>query len=144
MVHDELKISAFASQAALPMHIYSHLLTNGSVAILSGLSNILVLCKSIAENTFTSTQKCCLIDVALSASSQYLSLLEAADEDGAYCTSLLHFFCDEQLQLLQMPKYGRRYSSNLITLYFLWRLTSSALYKKLHDTLMLPSISRLR
>ena len=143
VVHDELKINAFASQAALPMHICSHLLTNGSVASLSDLSNILVLCKSIAENTFVSTQKCCLIDVALSALSQCLSLLEAADEDRAYCTLLLHFICDEQLQLLQMPKYGRRYSANLITLYFLWQLTSSALYKKLHDTLILPSISRL-
>ena len=99
VVHDELKISAFASQAALPMYIYSHLLTNGSVASLSDLSNILVLCKNIAENTFVSTQKCCLIDVALSALSQYLSSLEAADEDSAYCTLLLHFICDEQLQL---------------------------------------------
>ena len=96
VVHDELKISAFASQAALPMHIYSHLLTNGSVASLSGLSNILVLCKSIAENPFAFTQKCCLIEVALSALSQYLSLLKTADEDSAYCTSLLHFFCDKQ------------------------------------------------
>ena len=105
MVHDELKISTFASQAALPMHIYSHLLTNGSVASLSGLSNILVLYKSIVENTFASTQKCCLIDVALSAFSQYLSLLEAADEDyGAYSTSLLHFICDEQLQLFANAK----------------------------------------
>ena len=55
VVHDELKISAFASQAALPMHIYSHLLTDGSVASLSGCSNILVLCKSIAENTLSFT-----------------------------------------------------------------------------------------
>ena len=136
VVHDELKISAFASQAALPVHICSHLLTNGSVASLSDLSNILVLCESIVEKTFVSTQKCCLIDVVLSALSQYLSLLEAADEGSACCTLLLHFICDEQLQLLQMPKYGCRYSANLITLYFLWQLTSSALYKKLHDTLI--------
>ena len=136
VVHDELKISAFASQAALPMHIYSHLLTNGSVASLSDLGSILVLCKSIAENIFVSTQKLCLIDVALCALSQFLSLLEAADEDRVYCTLLLHFICDEQLQLLQMPKYVRRYFANLITLYFLWQLTSSALYKKLHDTLI--------
>ena len=32
----------------------------------------------------------------------------------------------------------------MIALYFLWQLTSSALCKKLHDTLILPSISRLR
>ena len=104
VVHDELKISTFASQAALPMHIYSHLLTNGSIASLSGLSNILVLYMSIVENTFASMQKCCLIDVALSALSQYLSLLEAADEDGAYTTSLLHFICDKQLQLFANAK----------------------------------------
>ena len=67
VIHDELKISAFTSQAALPMHICRHLLTNGSVASLSGLSNILILCRSIAEKNYASTQKCCLIDVALSA-----------------------------------------------------------------------------
>ena len=106
VVHDKLKISAFASQAALPVHIYSHLLTNGSVASLSGLSNILALCKSIAENTLTSTQKSCLIDVALSGLRPYLSLLEAADEDSACYISLLHFIC-EQLQLLQVSKHGR-------------------------------------
>ena len=43
-----------------------------------------------------------------------------------------------------MPKYGRRYSANLIALYFFCQLTISALYKKLHDALILPSISRLR
>ena len=107
MVHDELKISAFASQAALPMHVDCHLLTNRSLASLSGLSNILVLCKSIAENTFASTQKCCLIVVALNSLSQYLSLLEVPDEDSACCTLLLHFICDEQLQLLQMPTHRR-------------------------------------
>ena len=121
VVHDELKISAFASQAALPVHIYSHLLTNGSVSSLSGLSNILALCKSIAENTLASTQKSCFIDVALSGLRQYLSLLEAADEDSAYCILLLHFIC-EQLQLLQVPKHRRRYSTELITSSFLWQL----------------------
>ena len=83
VVHDELKISSFALQAALPVHIYSHLLTNGSVASLSGLSNILALYKSIAENTLASTQKSCLIDVALGSLRQYLSLLEAAGEGSA-------------------------------------------------------------
>ena len=90
VVHDELKISASASQAALRMHIYSHLLTDGSVVSLSGLSNILVLCKSIAENILAS----CLIDVALSALTQYLLLLEAADEDSACCISFVKSNCN--------------------------------------------------
>ena len=116
MIHDELIISAFAS----PLHIYSHLLTDGLVASLSGLSNILVLCKSITENTLASTQKSCLIDGAIRALSQHLSLLEAADEDSACCIILLHFIWDGQLQLLQVPNHGCRYSTNLITLSFLW------------------------
>ena len=98
--------------------------------------------KSAAKNTLASTQKSCLIDVALSGLRQYLSALEAADEDSICCILLLHFIC-EQLQLLQVPKHGRRYSTELIMLSFLWQLTSSVLYKKLHDTLILPSISRL-
>ena len=90
VVHDELKISAFASQAALPMHIYSRLLTNGSVASLSDLSNILVLCKSIAKNTFVSTQKCCLIDVALSALT--LLLLRSSIDDLVFSVFTSNFF----------------------------------------------------
>ena len=118
VIHDELKISAFASQDALPVHIYSHLMNDGSIASVSGLSNFLGLCKSIVENTLASIQKSCLIGVALSALSQCLSLLEAAGEDSACCILLLHFIC-EQLQLLQVPKHGRRYSTDLITLSFL-------------------------
>ena len=77
------------------MHSYSHLLTDGSIASFSGLSNILVLGKSIAKNTLASTPKSCLTDRVLNALSQYLSLLEAADEDSACCISLLHFICDD-------------------------------------------------
>ena len=69
--------------------------------------------------------------------------MEAADEDSACSISLLHFICDEQLQLLQVPKHVRQYSTNLITLSFLWQLTITASCKKLRDALILPSISRL-
>ena len=49
-----------------------------------------------------------------------------------------------KLQLLQVAKHGCRYSTNVITLPFLWQLTSSAAYKKLRLILILPSIARLR
>ena len=50
----------------------------------------------------------------------------------------------EQLKLVQVPKNGRRYSSDLICTAFLWQLTSTSLYKKLQHLLVLPSLSLLR
>ena len=52
-------------------------------------------------------------------------------------------FIVEQLKLIQVPPKGRRYSTNTLMTAFLWRLKSSALYKKLKHFFALPSMSRL-
>lgn len=53
-------------------------------------------------------------------------------------------FIIEQLQLFQIEKYNRRFSTNLLTTSFLWQLTSTSLYKKLKALFILPSIRRLQ
>ena len=50
----------------------------------------------------------------------------------------------EQLKLIQRPKDGRRLSADLTATAFLWRLTSTSLYKKLLNLFVLPSIAHLR
>ena len=57
--------------------------------------------------------------------------------------SIVNFFV-EQLKLAQISKHGRRYSSNMLTTAFLWKLTSPALYQKLQGLFVLPSSSLLR
>ena len=44
---------------------------------------------------------------------------------------------------MQIGKHGRRYSVNMLTTSFLWKLTSTALYFKMRDFFILPSCSRL-
>ena len=56
---------------------------------------------------------------------------------------LLQFIL-EQLQLIHVSKNGRRYSVAMLKTCFLWQLTSTSLYKKLNDILILPSCSRLQ
>ena len=70
-------------------------------------------------------------------------IASSADEQSSDEISLIAFMV-EQLKLHQTPKLGRRYSVELITTAFLGQLTSTALYKKLRQLLIFPSVSRLR
>ena len=54
-------------------------------------------------------------------------------------------FIVEQLHLVQLPKQGRHYSSELICLSFLWLMTvGQSMYKKLKKLFILPSVRRLQ
>lgn len=64
----------------------------------------------------------------------------SSEHPDAFLISLLKFLVE---QLVQIPKHGRRYSSNMLTTAFLWQLTSTSLYKKLRLLLVLPSLGSL-
>lgn len=53
-------------------------------------------------------------------------------------------FITEQLDLIQRAKQGRRYSADIIVNAFMWKLTSTSLYKKLQNFFILPSDCQLR
>ena len=144
IISDQLKPTAFISSAPLGQSLYKHFLTDGFVKSLNGISNILALCKNIALKE--ASCRTSLIEVAVSVLSDYVdltSLLENCSDCENSNLELIKFII-EQLKLLQQPKHGRRYSVNLLTLSFLWQLSSTSLYKKLRTVLILPSISRLR
>jgi len=82
------------------------------------------------------------IDLAVNAIQDYIAT--QTNKGDTIVNIALLLFIIEQLQLLFKPKEGRRYSITLITMAFLWQLTSSSLYKKLKTVFILPSKSRLR
>ena len=141
IITKKLKLSAVTSSIPLQEDIFIHFLTNGKVVNLTDSSNILAICKNVACKTINVWQKSYLIDIAISSLKQHMHQFYF-DQDEFNCASLLQFIC-EQLQLLQVPKHGHRYSTDMIILAFLWQLTSSALYKKFREVLILPSITRL-
>ena len=53
-------------------------------------------------------------------------------------------FLAAQLRLCATPAKGRRYPIDLIILSFSWKITSTALYKKMSEIFILPSVTRLQ
>ncbi len=56
---------------------------------------------------------------------------------------VLRFMC-EQLDLCQCETQARHYSPEMISLSFLWYMTSKSAYLKLRELLLLPPIRRLQ
>ena len=71
-------------------------------------------------------------------------LTTCTDDEQSDKNITLIKFVMEQLKLYQTPKLGRHYSVELLTTAFLWQLSSTALYKKLHGLPILPFVSCLR
>ena len=67
--------------------------------------------------------------------------LTKGDED--FHVPLVRFII-EQLNLIGVPKNGRRYFTEAMKTSFLWQLTSTSLYKTLQKLFILPSIDHLR
>ena len=145
IITDKLEIQMFVSSASIPSSTYNHLLSSSSRAnslkTTTELSNLLSFCKSACDRASDFNGNTC-ISLVVSLLNHYLSECtagEQCDENKA-----LVKFIVEQLKLYQTPKLGRRYSAEMFTTAFLWQLTSTALYKKLRELLILPSVSRLR
>ena len=68
------------------------------------------------------------------------ALLSTNYEDNRQLLS----FLAAQLWLCATPAKGRRYPIDLIILSFSWRIMSTALYKKMSEIFILPSVRRLQ
>jgi len=140
VIEDNLTISAYVSSVRLPQSTYQHLLHGQYIKSISCLSNLLAHCKSLADKSTANSGN--FIDLAVCALQNYI-LVQTNKSETIANIALLNFII-EQLQLLFKPKEGRRYTTTLITMAFLWQLTSTSLYKKLRTVFILPSMSRLR
>ena len=123
-------MKASVASVPLPKSRYQHLMSRNAVTRLSELCNILAFCKSLSEDLQSGS-----IDdqnsITLAVSALKTVKENRFDEnDDASCMPLVSFNI-EQLRLIQLPKNGCRYSPELITLFFLWKLSSTTLYKQL-------------
>lgn len=142
IVSKDLSVKAFIHSVLLPSEQYLHLLPYRSLKRISEILNILAFCKSCVdeENDRKSVKQ--FLNVALVLLEACADNIHSADDN---CFNLpLLTFVTEQLKLMCVPKQGRRYSPMIITTSFLWQLTSSSLYKKLSELLILPSVRRLQ
>ena len=144
IISSELQIKAFVFSNLIPKDQYMHLLSCGSLQTVTEVSNILAWCKALADmSNFVSNNQKSALKLAISLLKSYLSD-EAVVADLSQSSMSLVCFIIEQLNLLQVSKHGRRYSTATIISSYMWQLTSTALYKKLQEFFILPSINRLR
>ena len=145
VVQEDFGFNAFTSSVLVPPKLYKHIMSSdtGILKKMSEFCNLLAFCKALTTSSINDgSDNSHGISLAVSALESYLcSKTETQDEDLPQ--PLLQFII-EQLQLIHVPKNGRRYSTSLLTTSFFWQLTSSSLYKKLRSFFILPSISQLR
>ena len=123
--------------------LWKIVMTSGILQSTTELTNLLALCKSLSKCDNDSNNSESLILVAISPLECYVVAEQSSKGLEDSILPLVKFIC-EQLNLGLIPKNGRRYSTHTLTTAFLWQLTSSSLYKRLRQLLILASISRLR
>ena len=144
IIREDLSLDAFVNSVLLPKEMYKHLMTKDSVSTLTETSNVIAFCKNLGNDLKSQhTDNISCINLAISALKQLQNDHEI-DESNSIPSMHLIKFIIEQLSLLQCSKHSRRYSSELITLAFLWKLNSSYLYNRLSDVFILPSTRRLQ
>ena len=121
------------------MHL--HLLNSGLVTSISALSNILALCKCLAEQILSQTQ--CYIELVTCSLEKYYSFYNNSEVLSTSKLALIQFVV-EQLKLMLVHKQARRYSTSIILLAFIWQTTSNSLYTKFCDFFVFPSVETLR
>ena len=142
-VSEELDTNAYAASLPLSKSLYKHLLSNDKICTVTELCNILAFCKAFDEDSVTNKQHSeNFLCVAILSLKQLLVTCAETTETHELSLPLINFLI-EHLQLMQIGKHGRRYSVNMLTTSFLWKLISTALYLKLRDFFILPSCSRL-
>ena len=137
-----LDVHAHVYSTLIPPSSYHHITSSSKLKAISELINLLAFCKSFCEKSSENQNQSNFIALAV-------SLLESAIFSEAHLIenpdsfSLIQFVI-EQLKSIDVPKQGRHYTANMVKTAFLWQLSSTALYKKLRKTLILPSISHLQ
>ena len=140
-VSEELDTNAYAASLPLSKSLYTHLLSNDKICTMTELCNILAFYKAFVEDTVTNKQYSeNFLCAAIVALKQLLVTSAETTQTNELSLPLINFI--EQFQLKQIGKHGRRYSVNMLTTSFLWKLTSTALHLKLRDFFILPSCSR--
>jgi len=143
IICDNLSVVVFKQSLKVNNKHFQHLLDHGCLKTATALLNIIAHCKMLCNDDSGSEQNQFLLELAIASLQKYIATSFDLELDISSKLQLVKFLIS-QLQLLQVGKHARRYSTDVITTAFLWQLTSCTLYKKLRELFILPSISRLR
>ena len=146
----DLKVHACIHRTQISHETYKDLIPTGVISKMSQLLNLLALCKSMIVDPSNPTvgsgcqQKSnYFLSLAIKMLHRFIDEHLASQNIEASQVQLVQFII-EQLQLMQLNKHGRRYSTGMMKTAFLWQLTSNSLYKKLRMFFLLPSVRRLQ
>ena len=126
IITENLLTSAYVDSVYLAEKMYEHLLSSVSVSTLTEVSNMLAFCKNLSNKCLDDcVNKTVLVKMAVNALEQYLdTATKIRDKNNSF--DLIQFLL-EQLKLIHIDKGALRYSSDLLTVAFLWKLTSTCI-----------------
>ncbi len=141
-VAETLSVEVYVKNSRLPKNLFNHVLCKSeTISSMTELCNLLSVAKS-----FCDLEKCSdpsgLIEFAIHLIKRYLNDSKDEDEQDSHA-GLLRFIC-EQLYLCQQKSHARHYTPEMITLAFMWCMTSKSLYTKLRELFILPTVRRLQ
>ena len=142
VVTEDLIVKPFVLSTPLPSSSFCYIIARTKLSNTSQLLNILALCVSLSQMDSSINSKV-FISTAINCFEMFLSTRLDENNLNQNEQFLLQFIL-EQLQLISISKTNRRYSVSMLKTCFLWQLTSTFLYEKLCNFLLLPSRSRLR
>ena len=143
LVTETSETQVHVQSAFVPHAAYQHLIPSKQLKSTTQFANILSLCKSLCDGYCSNSSSFYLLKLALLILEQTILEESTSEQPNDSLVNLLKFVI-EQIKLIQVPKQGRRYSTDLLTVSFLWQITSTSLYKKLRQLLVLPSLSLRR
>ena len=135
VINNDLNLNVFVGNMRLSVSKYDHVIKD-KVTHVSQVCNLMAFLKSF---TYDFTENL-VIENCITNLEDYLETCEKSEQ---YIALL---FLIEQLKLLHTPKYGRRYSPELLIFSYLLFSVSSSAYSHLRDqhVLVLPSIKTLK
>ena len=149
-ITSDLIVHAYIYGTLLSHDVYEDLIPAGIISKMSQLLNVLALCKSISVDSGISAagsgskqKKKQFLSLTIQMLQRFIDEQQASQDVESSQLELVQFMI-EQLQLMQVHKNGRRYSTSMLKTAFLWQLTSNSLYKKLNSFFVLPSVRRLQ
>lgn len=111
VVSQSLDIQVFVSSTIVPKTVYQDILNSRSLQTYSQLKNVLARCKSLCDNDHIAAEgtKSIYLKLAAAFLENFISFESKAANPGEHLISPTKFIVD-QIELMQMPKHGRRYS----------------------------------
>ena len=137
-IDKDLHVQIYHEKKLIPPSCYHHILSSEKVTLFSEVENLIAFAKNLDQNitTLMETIKAKLLNLI----EKYIDLCQ-----DDYKKKPLNFIL-EQLKLLFITKKQRRYSVEMLVMFYIMHATSSKAYERLcqEQIIILPSVKTLR